>query len=243
MSLELVITTTGLRATLEVPMDIPTAHQLAAAALRFECEPTDLAGVVLDLAFTDEERVHQAAAHLALRKAERSTPPVLVTAYGQTLKPGEYVASVMKALAGGQTVPVAVRAAQAFLDEIDETGSAGEEAQSPFLWIRWKAQADAAGMREATAWDGRALIREAYQHQWAGTLGPSIDTVCGWSDEGAAMLAFGLAHPELAAAAWEHLVEEDAGNNPEPPQPPEPVRVLLLWVMRHHTWPAQWPLE
>ncbi len=238
MSLDLVITTTGLRATLEVPMDITTAHQLAAAALRFECEPTELAGVVLDLAFGDEERVHHAAAQLALRKAERSTPPVLVTAYGQTLQPGEYVASVMKALAGGETVPVAVRAATGAGESADEQGGG-----SPFLWIRWKAQADAAGMREATAWDGRALIREAYQHQWASTLGPSIDAVCGWNDEGAAMLAFGLAYPELAAAAWEHLVEEDAGANPEPPQPPEPVRVLLLWVMRHCTWPAQWPIE
>jgi hypothetical protein len=112
---------------------------------------------------------------------------------------------------------------------------------SPYPWDEWHARARAAGMQEDAAANGRALMRECCQHAWEQYMGPNISTVCGYDDKGEAMLAFGLAHPELAVHAWDYLIEDDAGNNPRTIEKAQDVSNLLAWVYRNRTWPVEWP--
>lgn len=96
-----------------------------------------------------------------------------------------------------------------------------------FPWDRFFNKAVAAGMAEATAHAGRSLMRECDQHSWEHYMGPSIRKLCGWEDEGANMIAFGLAHPETAEALWRHLEQDDAGNNPRS-RTPKALRPLIM---------------
>lgn len=112
---------------------------------------------------------------------------------------------------------------------------------SNFFWDQWKERADAANMRADVATAGRALVRECYQHGWENFMGPGIQTLCGYDDNGEALLAFGLAYPDLAERIWNHLVADDAGNNPRPPRATKEVKALIMWVFSHRTWPAVWP--
>ncbi len=77
-----------------------------------------------------------------------------------------------------------------------------------YPWDAWKAKALAAGVPEALAWSGRAVMREAYNHNWPERL----QEECGWGDEGAAMLELALQHPEQAAERWEWLEATDGGS-------------------------------
>jgi len=52
---------------------------------------------------------------------------------------------------------------------------------------------------------GRAVMREAHQHNWRDHL--KIE--CGWNDDGEEMLELALSEPEQAAKRWEHLLQTD----------------------------------
>jgi hypothetical protein len=78
-----------------------------------------------------------------------------------------------------------------------------------YPWDEWKVKALAAGVPEALAWSGRAVMREAYNHDWPRRL----QRECGLDDEGAAMLELALQHPEQAAKRWEWLEATDGGRS------------------------------
>ena len=78
-----------------------------------------------------------------------------------------------------------------------------------YPWDEWKVKALAAGVSEALAWAGRAVMREAYNHDWPRRL----QRECGLDDEGAAMLELALQHPEQAAKRWEWLEATDGGRS------------------------------
>lgn len=72
-------------------------------------------------------------------------------------------------------------------------------------WDHWQSRALAAGLGAELATLGRAVMREAYQHDWCARL----QAECGWRDEGRAMLARALSRPRRTAARWEWLMATD----------------------------------
>jgi len=74
-----------------------------------------------------------------------------------------------------------------------------------YAWDRWQAAARAAGLSEDLAQLGRAVMREAVQHDWE----PHLKAECGWSDAGQALLQRALQTPQTAAERWQHLLETD----------------------------------
>lgn len=77
-----------------------------------------------------------------------------------------------------------------------------------YPWDEWQTKALAAGVPASLAWAGRAVMREAYNHDWPQRLRDE----CGWDDEGAAMLELALTQPEQAAKRWEWLEATDGGR-------------------------------
>lgn len=106
----------------------------------------------------------------------------------------------------------------------------------PYRWDTWHEKALAAGMKETTAQAGRALMRECVQHTWDRYMGPGIRKLCGWEDEGANMLAFGLAHPEMAEKLWRFLEEDDAGSNPRS-RTPKGLQPLIMQSFSDEAFP------
>lgn len=74
-----------------------------------------------------------------------------------------------------------------------------------YAWDRWQSQALAAGLSQDLAELGRAVMREAVQHDWE----PALKAECGWLDAGQALLELAQRDPEGAAARWQHLLETD----------------------------------
>lgn len=74
-----------------------------------------------------------------------------------------------------------------------------------YPWDDWERFALARGLDAETAGLGRLLIREAYNHGWEAWL----QSLCGWSDDGAALLAFALRAPEKARWCWSRLMDTD----------------------------------
>lgn len=74
-----------------------------------------------------------------------------------------------------------------------------------YPWDGWQRQAVAAGVPAELATLGRGVMREAYQHQWE----ESLQKLCGWEDEGAAMIALALEMPEQARFVWKKLLDTD----------------------------------
>jgi len=83
-----------------------------------------------------------------------------------------------------------------------------------YPWDFWEKRALARGLSKELASLGRAVMREAYQHQWE-TL---LQKLCGWEDEGEAMLALALAAPDRARFVWEKLLETDGCRGAYHPQ-------------------------
>lgn len=79
------------------------------------------------------------------------------------------------------------------------------DAEGRYAWDRWEVQAKAAGLADELAQLGRAVMREAVQHDWE----PLLKAECGWRDAGQKMLAWGLAEPEFASQRWQRLLETD----------------------------------
>jgi hypothetical protein len=74
-----------------------------------------------------------------------------------------------------------------------------------YPWDGWERRALAAGVAKELAGLGRLTMREAYQHGWEGWL----QALCGWSDDGAALLAFALRSPKAARRQWDVLMRTD----------------------------------
>ena len=74
-----------------------------------------------------------------------------------------------------------------------------------YPWDDWERYAMACGLDAELAGQARLLIREAFQHDWPGWLKP----VCGWSDDGQALLAFALRSPRAARRQWAILFRTD----------------------------------
>ncbi len=74
-----------------------------------------------------------------------------------------------------------------------------------YPWDDWERWARASGLDAELAGLGRLLVREAYNHGWEGWL----QSLCGWSDDGQALLAFALRSPKQARWCWSRLMDTD----------------------------------
>jgi hypothetical protein len=83
-----------------------------------------------------------------------------------------------------------------------------------YPWDDWERYARACGLDAGLAGQARLLIREAFNHDWPHWLKP----VCGWSDDGQALLAFALRDPKAARRQWDILFRTDGlrGDYPNP---------------------------
>jgi hypothetical protein len=82
------------------------------------------------------------------------------------------------------------------------------DAQGRYAWDRWEARATEAGLAQELAALGRAVMREAVQHDWT----PRLKAECGWLDEGQAMLELALRDAPAAAERWDYLLATDGGR-------------------------------
>ena len=74
-----------------------------------------------------------------------------------------------------------------------------------YPWDDWERFALARGLDADIAGLGRLLVREAYNHGWEGWL----QSLCGWNDDGQALLAFALRAPKSARRQWDILMRTD----------------------------------
>ena len=74
-----------------------------------------------------------------------------------------------------------------------------------YPWDGWEKWAIAQGLDAKLAGLGRLTVREAYQHQWDDRL----KSLCGWSDDGRALLAHALRFPKTARRQWDILLRTD----------------------------------
>ena len=79
------------------------------------------------------------------------------------------------------------------------------DAEGRYAWDRWQTQALAAGLSEDLAGLGRAVMREAVQHDWE----PLLKLECGWGDGGQALLERALREGVPLAARWRELLATD----------------------------------
>lgn len=90
-----------------------------------------------------------------------------------------------------------------------------------YPWDDWERAALARGVAKELANLGRAVMREAYQHGWE----PRLQKLCGWEDDGEAMIALALGAPKRARSAWEKLLDTDGGRGSYHPKTGE-------WISR-----------
>ena len=83
-----------------------------------------------------------------------------------------------------------------------------------YPWDDWERHALACGLDADLAGLGRLLVREAFNHGWEAWL----QSLCGWSDDGQALLAFALRSPKSARRQWDILMRTDGlrGDYPSP---------------------------
>ena len=83
-----------------------------------------------------------------------------------------------------------------------------------YPWDEWERWALACGLDADLAGQGRRLIREAYNHGWESWL----QLLCGWGDDGQALLAFALRSPEKARWCFSRLMDTDGLRGDVHPQ-------------------------
>lgn len=83
-----------------------------------------------------------------------------------------------------------------------------------YPWDGWHAWALAQGLDAELAGLGRLLVREAYNHGWE----PWLQSLCGWADDGQALLAFALRAPKPARWCWSRLMDTDGLRGDTHPQ-------------------------
>ncbi len=74
-----------------------------------------------------------------------------------------------------------------------------------YPWDDWERHALASGLDAGLAGLGRLLIREAFNHSWESWL----QNLCGWGDDGRALLALALRAPRTARRQWDILMRTD----------------------------------
>ena len=74
-----------------------------------------------------------------------------------------------------------------------------------YPWDDWQAEALAAGVSEALTGLVRAVMREAFQHDWSRRL----KSLCGWRDDGKRMIKLALSSPDTARKRWQRLLDTD----------------------------------
>ena len=74
-----------------------------------------------------------------------------------------------------------------------------------YPWDEWERWALAQGLDPRVAGQARLLIREAFNHGWEDWL----KIICGWSDDGRALLEFAQRAPERALRQWGILMRTD----------------------------------
>jgi hypothetical protein len=74
-----------------------------------------------------------------------------------------------------------------------------------YPWDGWHGHALARGLSPDLAGLGRLLIREAFNHGWEAWL----QNLCGWRDDGQALLACALRFPKAARRRWDVLMRTD----------------------------------
>lgn len=74
-----------------------------------------------------------------------------------------------------------------------------------YPWDDWQRCALTRGVNNELATLGRAVMREAYQHDWEARL----QALCGWNDNGEAMIELALSGPDQALFAWQKLLDTD----------------------------------
>ena len=94
--------------------------------------------------------------------------------------------------------------------DIDRPASQLQPVHAPckpgsYPWDFWETRAIEAGLPEELAILGRAVMREAHQHNW----NPHLQAECGWLDNGEQMLELATSEPHKAKKRWEHLLETD----------------------------------
>jgi hypothetical protein len=103
-----------------------------------------------------------------------------------------------------------------------------------FEWDQWERLALERGLAPGHATLGRAVMREAAQHVWCARL----KAECGLSDDGRAMLARVLRHPERTAARWEWLLVTD-GLRVDPWEHREFYEDSPCWKAMRQRWNLQ----
>lgn len=83
-----------------------------------------------------------------------------------------------------------------------------------YPWDDWERWALARGLDARVAGQARLLIREAFNHAWAGWL----QIICGWDDDGRALFEFGQRAPEKALRQWGILMRTDGFRGDIHPQ-------------------------
>ena len=81
-----------------------------------------------------------------------------------------------------------------------------------YPWDRWEKAALQAGLDPELANSGRAVFREAFQHDWSDEL----KVECGWLDGGTTMLFQALACPAETLARWTYLYSADNYGDADP---------------------------
>jgi len=81
-----------------------------------------------------------------------------------------------------------------------------------YPWDRWEKAALQAGLDPELATSGRAVFREAFQHDWSDEL----KVECGWLDGGTTMLFQALAFPAESLARWTYLYSADNFGDADP---------------------------
>ena len=103
-----------------------------------------------------------------------------------------------------------------------------------YPWDDWQRRALERGVSQELATLGRAVMREAYQHQWE----PLLQQHCGWEDDGETMIELAKKEPVQASFAWQKLLDTDGCRGSYDPQTGELVgypygsipRLVLFWL-------------
>ena len=74
-----------------------------------------------------------------------------------------------------------------------------------YPWDRWQRKALAAGVAPELADLGRAVMREAYQHDWDKRL----KMLCGWNDHGRCIIQQALHCPAVVRQRWQRMLDTD----------------------------------
>jgi hypothetical protein len=110
--------------------------------------------------------------------------------------------SALTALNGGESEADLI---EHYRQSLETLRSQGFCVYGQYPWDFWEKRARTRGVPQELAGLGRALMREADQHLWE----PKLQTLCGWADEGEAMIRLALSAPERAVFMWRQLLDTD----------------------------------